>query len=83
MKPRDKAGDEIVRKTEGSLPRWKGPSLEGWMSLEGQARQSMHIIVVKLIAYLRTMLQAARDPYKVYADIISRLKAVKDKGACV
>ncbi|KAG8977101.1 hypothetical protein FRB90_008927, partial [Tulasnella sp. 427] len=60
MKPRDKAGDEMVRKTEASLPKWKGPSLEGWMSLEGQA---------------------ARDPYKVYADIINRLKTVKDKGA--
>ncbi|KAG8921040.1 hypothetical protein FRC00_009210, partial [Tulasnella sp. 408] len=60
MKPRDKAGDEIVRKTEAALPRWKGPSLEGWMKLEGQA---------------------ARDPYKVYSDIINRLKTVKDKGA--
>ncbi|KIO24919.1 hypothetical protein M407DRAFT_8663 [Tulasnella calospora MUT 4182] len=60
MKPRDKAGDEIVRKTEAALPRWKGPSLEGWMNLEGQA---------------------ARDPYKVYNDIINRLKTVKDKGA--
>ncbi|KAG8979217.1 hypothetical protein FRB90_008184, partial [Tulasnella sp. 427] len=60
MKPRDKARDEIVRKTEASLPKWKGPSLEGWMSLEGQA---------------------ARDPYKVYTDIINRLKTVKDKGA--
>ncbi|KAG8903528.1 hypothetical protein FRB99_003159 [Tulasnella sp. 403] len=34
MKPRDKQGDEIVRKTESMLPRWKGPGSEGWMVLQ-------------------------------------------------
>ncbi|KAG9015507.1 hypothetical protein FRB94_000112 [Tulasnella sp. JGI-2019a] len=37
MKPRDKQGDDIVRKVESLLPKWKGPSgEEGWIALEGK-----------------------------------------------
>lgn len=36
MKPRDKAGDEVVRRTEASLPKWRGPTLDaGWFTLSG------------------------------------------------
>lgn len=39
MKPRDKQGDDIVRKAESMLPKWKGPSgEEGWISLEAKVR---------------------------------------------
>jgi len=34
LQPRDKQGDELVRKLDRSLPRWKGPGLEGWWSLD-------------------------------------------------
>ena len=38
MKPRDKQGDEIVRRTEALLPRWKGPGPDGWMVLHDHVR---------------------------------------------
>lgn len=65
MKPRDKAGDEIVRKTEASLPRWKGPSLEGWMRLEGQVRSStlLHYsgyLILEVVRYCRLLATLTR-----------------------
>ena len=39
MKPRDKAGDDIIRRTEAGLPRWKGPTLSGgWMTVHEHVR---------------------------------------------
>ncbi|KAG8964950.1 hypothetical protein FRC03_001174 [Tulasnella sp. 419] len=39
MKPRDKQGDELIKKTDRLLPKWKGPGPDGWMALsEKEAR---------------------------------------------
>ncbi|KAG8856813.1 hypothetical protein FRB96_006317 [Tulasnella sp. 330] len=56
MKPRDKQGDDIVRKVESQLPKWKGPSgEEGWITLEAKETNDPYTHYGEVLSKLKAL----------------------------